>query len=170
MKKIKLGALLIIAALSIVAVGSAALASITFDRSVSAGEILVDTDDNVAIQITNISNYSELVKMLGDGAVTFDLNEAINSNVKSGFNTDATFSIGTPTSGVIRIKNNSDIPVDVYMTSDNNRALTLLPTTNSSSTIGVGSASDFYFTLDTGDQSATDILNAVLHVEGTSVQ
>ncbi|NLK27862.1 MAG: ABC transporter ATP-binding protein [Clostridiales bacterium] len=131
---------------------------------------VVDTDDNVAIQITNISNYSGLVKTQNDGTVSFNLNEAINNSAKSGFNTDATFTIGTPNSGVIRIKNNSDIPVNVYMTSDNNQAIKLNPTTSSSSTIGVGSASDFYFSLDTSDQNAAKSLNAVLHVEGSSVQ
>ncbi len=170
MRKMKLNALLIVAALCIAAVGSAALASISFDRSVSAGEILVDTDDNVAIQITNISTYSGLVKTQKDGTVSFNLNEAINNDTNTGFNTDANFMIGTPDSGVIRIKNNSDIPVNVYMTSENNQAITLYPTSNSSSTIGVGSASEFYFTLDTSDQNANKSLNAILHVEGSRVQ
>lgn len=168
MTKLKLSALLVIAALSIAAVGSAALTNISFDRNVSAGTILVDTDENVAIQISNTSKYAGLVKTEADGKVSLNLSQAINSNVNSGFNTDAVFSIGTPTSGVIKIKNNSDIPVTVDMTnaSSSGEAITLMPTNSSSNTIGVGAASDFYFTINTNGQDALKSLNAVLHVEG----
>ena len=168
MSKLKLSALLIIAALSITAVGSAALSNISFDRNISAGEILVDTDENVAIQITNVSAYTDLVQTEVDGKVSINLNQAINNNTNSGFNTDAQFSVGTLTDGVIKIRNNSDIPVTVSMSnaSNNNDAITLKPANSSSSTIGVGAASDFYFVINTHGQDATKILNAVLHIEG----
>lgn len=168
MKRFKLVALFIAAALSIAAVGSAALTSISFDRNVSAGQILVDTDQNVAIQITNTSRYTGLVKTETDGKVSINLNEAIGNNVNSGFNTDAEFSIGTPTSGVIKIKNNSDIPVSVSMTNaaGNNNAITMSPTNSSSSTIDAGASGDFYFTVNTNGQDALKTLDAVLHVQG----
>ena len=168
MKRLKLSVLLIIAIILVASVGSAALSSVAFDRNVSAGQILVDTDPNVAVQITNISSYTGLVKTGLDGKVTFDLNEAINNSVNNGFNTDATYSIGTQASGVIKIKNNSDIPVTVTFTNDanNQNALTLIPTSTSNVTIGVGSASDFYFTIDTNGQDAVESLNAVLHIAG----
>lgn len=169
MKRLKLSAVLIITALSIAAVGSAALSSVTFNRNVSAGQILVDTDENVAIQITNTSTkYPGLVKTGADGKVTINLNEAINNNVNSGFNTDALFSIGTPANGVIKIKNNSDIPVTVSMTNDagNINAISLIPANNSSNIISAGSAADFYFTINTSNQAAAKPLNAVLHIEG----
>ncbi|MDF2541561.1 MAG: hypothetical protein K0S47_1279 [Herbinix sp.] len=167
MKKFKVGALFLFAALSIAAIGSAALSSLSFDRSVTAGQILVDTDENVAIQISNTSTYAGLVKTESDGKVTLHLNEAINNNGNSGFNTDAVFSIGTPTSGVIKIKNNSDIPIKVTMSNDgNNNSITMSPTGNSSETIGVGAAGDYYFTVNTNGQDALTTLNAVLHIEG----
>lgn len=169
LKRLKLSAVLIVAALSIAAVGSAALSSVTFNRNVSAGQILVDTDENVAIQITNASTkYPGLVKTGADGKITINLNEAINNNVNSGFNTDALFSIGTPANGVIKIKNNSDIPVTVSMTNDagNINAISLIPANNSSNIISAGSAADFYFTINTSNQAAAKPLNAVLYIEG----
>lgn len=168
MKKFKLSALLIIVGLGVAAVGSAALSSISFDRKVSAGQVLVDTDANVAVQITNISNYPGLVKTGTDGKVSFDLNEGINNSLSSGFNTDALYSIGTAASGVVKIKNNSDIPVSVTLANDatNTGAITLVPVTGSSATIGVGSASSFYFTLDTNGQDAIKNLGATLSVKG----
>ncbi|MDF2538614.1 MAG: hypothetical protein K0S76_1635 [Herbinix sp.] len=168
MKKFKLSALFIIAALGIAAVGSAALSSLNFERNVSAGQILVDTDANVAIQISNTSNYVGLVKTDADGKVTLNLNEAINNNANGGFNTDAVFAIGSATSGAIKIKNNSDIPITVSMTNDasTNNAITLSPVNSSSSTIAVGSSGNYYFTINTNGQDALKTLNAVLHVEG----
>lgn len=168
MRQFKFRALFLVAALSIAAVGSAALSSVSFDRSVSAGQVLVDTDDNVAIQISNISNYEGLVKTQADGKVSLNLNEAINGNVAGGFNTDATFSLGTSNIGVIRIKNNSDIMVSVSMVNEamNTEAIQLIPTNNSSYDIRVGAASEFYFVINTYGQDASKLLNAVLHVEG----
>ncbi|MDF2822257.1 MAG: hypothetical protein K0R15_2705 [Clostridiales bacterium] len=168
MRKFKFNALLIVATISIVAVGSAALTNISFERSVSAGQVLVDTDENVAIQISNISNYDGLVKLEADGKVSLNLNEAINGSVTGGFNTDATFSLGSSTTGVIRIKNNSDITVTVSMVNgaNNSNAIKLIPTNNSSNDIGVGAANEFYFVIDTNGQDASKLLNAVLQVEG----
>jgi hypothetical protein len=167
MKRLKLGVLFLAAALSIAAVGSAALSSVSFDRNVSAGQILVDTDQNVAIQITNTSKYTGLVKTESDGKVSLNLNEAINNSTNSGFNTDALFSIGSAANGVIKIKNNSDMPVSVSMTNaTGNNAISLSPTSSSSSTIGVGASGDYYFTIDTNGQDALKTLNAVLRVQG----
>ncbi len=168
MKKFRLGVLLLFAAFGIAAVGSAALSGVSLDRTASAGQILVDTDQNVAIQISNTSKYTGLVKTESDGKVTLNLNEAINNSASGGFNTDAVFSIGSPTNGVIKIKNNSDMPVNVTMANDvgNNNAITMSPANNSSSTIGIGSAADFYFTINTNGQDALKTLNAVLKVQG----
>lgn len=168
MKKFKLTTLLILVALCIVAVGSAALSSVSFERSVSAGQVMLDTDPNVAIQITNTSKYENLVKTNEDGKISLHLNEAISNNKKSGFNTDALFSIGTASSGVIKIKNNSDIPVTVTLTNDvnNNNGISLVPSNNSSATIGVGASGDYYFTINTNNQDALKSLNATLKVEG----
>ncbi len=166
MKKFKFSFLLIIAALAIAAVGSAALSSISFGRSVT-GQVFVDTDENVAIQISNISNYVGLVKTDTDGKVSFNLNAAVGNRANGGYNTDANFSIGTASSGVVKIKNNSDIPVTVTMNNtSNNSAISLVPTNGSSATIGVGSSSNYYFTINTNGQDASKELNAVVHIEG----
>jgi hypothetical protein len=163
MIKLKLSVLLVASALSIVAIGSAALTNISFDRNIS-GQVLVDTDENVAIQISNTSKYVGLVKEDSNGKVELNLNEAINNNVSSGFNTDATFAIGSSSEGVIKIKNNSDIPVTISL--QDNDAIALLPTSKSSSVIGSGQAGDFYFTINTSGQKNLKELNAILHVEG----
>lgn len=168
MKRFKFGFILIIASISIIAVGSAALSSILLERSVSAGQILVDTDQNAAVQIANISNYNGLVKTEANGEVSLNLNEAIGNNGGSGFNTDAVFTIGSPENGVIRIKNNSDIPVTVSLINNESRnSITLNPAGISGNTIGVGQYGDFYFTIDTNGRNANDMLNAVLRIEGS---
>ena len=166
MSRFKLSALLIITALGVTAAGSAALSSLSFDRSVT-GQIMVDTDANVAVQFTNTSNYSGLVTADAAGKVSINLDQAINNNVSSGYNTDADFSVGSPEKGVLKIKNNSDLPIKVSLSDalDNN-AIALLPVNASSSTIGVGSSGDYYFTINTDGQTALKSLNAVLHVEG----
>lgn len=168
MKRLRISILLLVMALGITAIGSAALSSISFERSVSAGQVLVDTDPNVAVQITNISSYTNLVTLEADGKISLKLNEAIANATINGFNTDALFSIGTATSGVIKIKNNSDIPVTVTLTNDsgNTGALTLLPANSASPLIAAGASRDFYFTLDTNGQDAVKSLNAILKVEG----
>ncbi len=169
MKKLKLSVLLVVVAVAIAAVGSAALSSVSFDRSLKAGKVLVDTDDNVAIQITNISKYPGLVKADSKGKVSININEAINSNsnTNSGFNTDAIFTIGSTSSGVIKIKNNSDAPVSVSIINEsgNNNAITLTPVNNGNNTINVGGSSDFYFTINTTGLEPSKALNGVLHVE-----
>lgn len=165
MKRMKLRVLFLVAAVSILAVGSAALATVNFERNADA-RILVDTDDNVAIQIINTSNYDRLVKTAPNGKVSFDLNEAINNKANNGFNPDAIFTVGSPTNGVIKIKNNSDIPVTVTMNSAGDNAISILPVNSSEATIGVGSSSDFYFTIDTNGRSALENLNSVVKIEG----
>lgn len=167
MKRLKLSALLIIAGLSIAAVGSAALSSISFDRSVSAGRVLVDTDENAAIQITNISDYADLVETQTNGEVSLNLNAALGTNPNSGFNTDAVFSIGTSSNGVIKIKNNSDIPVTATLTNAGDQSITMNPVNGSGNTIDAGRSGDFYFTVNTGGKNAADLLNATLHIEGS---
>lgn len=168
MNKFKLGALLIISALSIGAVGSAALSSVSFDRTVNAGQIKVDTDQDVAVQFTNTSNYAGLIKTDSNGKVTLNLNEAINNNPTIGYNTDALFTVGSASKGVMKIKNNSDVAVAVSMVNDNKNAnaVTITPTSGSSSTIGAGSSADFYFTINTNGQEALKTMNAVLNVQG----
>lgn len=170
MRKFKLSVVLLVLAMSVVAFGSAALSSIAFERDVTAGSVLVDTDPNVAIQITNNSSYSNLVVTEADGKISLKLNEAINNASINGFNTDALYSIGTYSSGVIKIKNNSDIPVTVTLTNaaGNPGALTLLPSNDPSPTIPVGGFRDFYFTLDTNGQDAVKVLDAILRIEGSN--
>lgn len=168
MKKFRLSAVLMIAALLMATVGSAALSGISFDRGVSAGQVLVDTDANVAVQFTNISTYTGLVQTGTDGKVSINLNQAISNSSSSGFNTDAAYTIGTAASGVIKIKNNSDIPVTVTLTNDagNAGAITLTPVTTGSATITAGSSADYFFAINTDGQDAVKSLSAVLHVAG----
>lgn len=166
MRKLRLGALIILAGLSITAVASAALSSLSLDRNISAGKILVDTDDNVAVQISNISEYDGLVKIDSNGKVSLNLNEAINNNSANGFNTDALYSIGSNDEGIIKIRNNSDVPVSVTMNNTEGDAIAMLPVDGAGTIIDVGSAASFYFTVDTHGQKAGNVLNAVLHIEG----
>ncbi len=168
MNKFKFGVLFLLVAMSIAAVGSAALSNVTFNRNVNAGQVMVDTDQNVAVQITNISKYNNLVKTDATGKVSFDLNEAINNNKSNGFNTDAVFSVGNTSTGVIKIKNNSDVPIGVTMVNDANsgNALTLVATNNAGNTIAIGASADFYFTINTSGQAANKTLGATLRVEG----
>lgn len=169
MKSFKIGVLFLVAAFSIAAAASAALSNLSFDRSVSAGRVMVDTDENVAVQITNMSNYSGLVKTDADGKASINLNEAISTSFGKGFNTSAEFHIGTSANGVIKIKNNSDIPVTVSMTDESGSegAISINPVAGSGFTIEVGQAGEYYFTVNTfGKGASSDELKAVLHIEG----
>lgn len=166
MKKIKLFLLLTIIAISIIGVGSAALSDVSFDRSVSGGKILVDSDPNVAIQITDLPKYEGLVEIGQNGAVSLNLNKGISSNSNLGFNSDAVFSVGSAESGAILIKNNSDIPIVVSLTNDSSQnSISINPVNGSDYRIGVGQAVQFYFTIDTTGYSALEHLNAVMHIE-----
>ena len=167
MSKFKLGVLFIVTALMIAAVGSAALSYVSFDRSVNAGQVMVDTDQNVAVQITSASKYPGLVKTDPDGKVSLNLNDGINNNTNSGFNTDAVFTIGSSSNGAIKIKNNSDTSITVSMVNDagNNNTLSISPANGSNANIGPGASADFYFTINTNGQDALKSMKAVLRVQ-----
>jgi len=168
MKKLQIAALVLLAGLSIAAVGTAALSSLSMDRNISGGKVLVDTDENVAVQITNISDYDGLVKTDANGKVSFYLDEAISGDSGTGFNTDALYNIGSKQDGVIKIRNNSDVPVTVSMNSSDGNSISLLPVEGSGSRIDVGTAASYYFVVNTQGQKAGSTLNAVLHIEGSN--
>lgn len=168
MKRFKLSILLIVAALSIAAVGSAALSSLSFERDVTAGQILVDTDPNVAIQITGVGDYTKLVTENSNGEVSIDLNKVINRE-NGGFNTEARFQIGTGSNGVIRITNNSEIPVTVSLISASDltkNGITMIPADGGSNTITPGQSGDYYFVINTSGLPQGTVLNATLSVQG----
>lgn len=109
----KLSALFLVVALSVAAVGSAALTTIDFTRDAS-GQVLTDINGNAAVSFS--SPYANLlVDSDGDGEYSLDLNAAINDNSNLGYNTNATFTLGEGAEGAFQITNNSDINITVAL-------------------------------------------------------
>jgi hypothetical protein len=163
MQKFKLSALFILAALSIAAVGSASLSSVFFARSV-IGKVLIDTADDVAIQIiAKDQGYKELIKTDEYGEISIDLSKAIDKNASRGFNTDAVFGIGSLQSGVIIIKNNSDVAVKVD--SCENNMVSLLAANNTTDIIKPGEASEFSFIVNTKDVKDGQVINSTIQIK-----
>ncbi len=61
MKRMKMSALVLTLVLLVTATGAAALSSISFDRDVDAGLVLADTDENVAVQFTDLIEYDDFM-------------------------------------------------------------------------------------------------------------
>lgn len=148
MKKFKLSIFFVLAALCIAAVGSASLSSLSFNRK-TIGRVQIDTADDVAIQITaKDSNYKDIITTDEFGEISIDLSKAIDKNANRGFNTDATFGIGSLQNGIIMVKNNSDVSVIV---SNEGGSVNVLAANNTSNIISPGCASEFFFTVNTKD-------------------
>ena len=172
MKRTKLSALLIVAALSILAVGSAALTSIYLDRNVSAGSVLKDTDTGVAIQFTPMNGYDTKNIFVTDsstGEVSFDLTKAVaTGKTLNGWNTDARFLVGSASTPVFSLTNNSDLAVTVNF---NDSAIQGVDVVNliGSSTIAAGATQEYYFNIDTSNGAAGDAtktLGGILEIRG----
>ncbi len=171
MKRTKLSALLIVAALSILAVGSAALTSIYLDRNVSAGSVLIDTADGVAIQFTAMNSYDTKGVFVtnANGEVSFDLTKAVaTGDTLNGWNTDARFLVGSSATPVFSLTNNSDLAVTVNF---NDTAAEGADVVNliGSATIASGETQEYYFDIDTSNGTngdATKTLGGTLEIRG----
>ena len=172
MKRIKLGVLLIVAALSIIAVSSAALSSISLNRSVQAGAVLVDTTSGVAIQFTAMNNYDAKGVFItnSNGEISFNLKQAVASNdVLNGWNTAGHFLIGSQTTPVFAISNNSDLPVTVHFNDSASQAVGVV-TLVGSTTIAAGASQTYYYDINTtiSGVSTTAALEGTIEVRGGS--
>jgi len=163
MRKLKLSTLLILASIIIFSVGSAAMSTINFNRSINSGKILADTDPNVAVRIENISEYDNLLNFSDSGNVSLHLKEAIsNESDVLGINPSSLFRIGSADNGVIRITNNSDISVMAVL--DDSIGIQMDTTSDTNLIINPGSYTDFYFTISTYDIDIDTPMIATLHV------
>ncbi len=161
MKNVKLSLVLIVVALMVAAVGSAALASISLDRTVEAGQVLTDIDPNAAIVFTADAAYSTVIDSAtkANGEVILDLNGAISNTLTEGYNTEATFAIGTSAAPVFYITNNSDAPVAVNLSGANGGLSLVNP-----GTVPAGGKVGFYFAIDTHGVAAGSSIGGTLTV------
>ncbi len=161
--RIKIGALLIAVALLALTYGSAAMTSLTIDRTVTAGTVKTDTDANVVVKFAALGAYTSLMSTDADGVVSFDLGEAL-TNGATGFNADAQFAIGSTTAGVFQITNNSNISITVSLSGGGTGLVLKDLTGATSSTITSGSAQSFYFEINTAGMAAGSSLGGTLQI------
>lgn len=162
MKKLRLSALFLAAALLVTAVGSAALSNISFDRTVNAGTVLSDTNLNVAVKFEDTSNKPGFMVTSTAGIVSFNLNAFVSSGV-GGFNANTTYTLGAANDGVFKVTNNTDRSIQVSL-SGASKGLAMLPVTGGSTILTSGASSEYYFTLDTTGYTAETALTGSVHI------
>ncbi len=163
MKSLKLSIALMITALMIAGAATAALSTLSLDRSVSAGTVLVDTDSGAAVSFTALGSYGTSGVMVTDGTtgeVSFNMVKALGA-AGTGFNTSGTYTIGSASAGVFSITNNSDIAITVALASATG-GLTLNAVT--SATVAAGATGTFYFSINTAAQNETTTIGGTIQV------
>ena len=158
MKKKFLAAL---AAVAVVAIGSAAaaLVTLTLDREVEAGVVTSDFG-NAPIVFAALPGNAGAILEDGDGEFSVDLTKAVGVLDFDGFNPDALYVIGDD--GLFTITNNSDDVVNVSL--DGTTGLVLV----GNATIAPGATATYYFTLNTNGMGEGDPINGVLTVESVN--
>ncbi len=167
MKKIRLSLALVLIALLVAGIGSAALSVISLDRTVEAGVVLSDVDSNVAVQISALGNYDEigLFNEAASGEVSFDLKAVLSTAGDSGWNTDAHYVIGSAANGVFQVTNNSDVSVVVSLASVTG-GLTLVDSTgdNNGTTVVAGASQTFYYDIATAGVNKATVVGGTLQI------
>ena len=160
--RIKIGVALIVVALLALTLGSAALTTVTIDRTVTAGTVKTDTDANVVVKFAALAPYTTLMSTDADGVVSFDLSKVLTAPA-SGFNADAQFTVGSAAGGVFSITNNSSISITVSLAGGTGLVLKDL-TGATSSTITSGSAQSFYFEINTTGMANGNAIGGTLQI------
>lgn len=165
--RLKLSVVLIFIAILTISYGAAALTSVSLDRDVSAGTVLVDTDANVAVKFEALTGYTTFLSQSG-GKVSFDLSKAINDVTTRGYNTESQFTIGNAASSVFRVTNNSELAITISLNGVNGLKMydvtDVEATTISPRTINPGLSSSFYFKIDTAGVPAGSAISGTIQV------
>lgn len=162
----KLSALFLVVALSVAAVGSAALTQIDFTRD-TAGTVLSDTASNVAVKFTAVTDYEAAVDEAANGEIAIDLNDAfaaVTNQASNGFNPNAVFTVGDGT-GIYTITNNSDSEIIVTL-EQATTGLTMSPI-GGDNTLLPGDTTAFSFTIDTNGKAKDAPLTGKVTVAAT---
>ena len=160
--KIKIGVALIVVALLALTLGSAALTTLTIDRTITAGTVKTDTDANVVVKFAALAPYTTLMSTDADGVVSFDLSKVLTAPA-TGFNADAQFTIASASGGVFSITNNSNISITVSLAGGTGLVLKDL-TGATTSTITPGAAQSFYFEIDTTGMANGSAIGGTLQI------
>ncbi|MDD2534073.1 MAG: hypothetical protein PHC86_05185 [Eubacteriales bacterium] len=169
MKNVRLSLALVLIALLVAGIGSAALSVISLDRSVEAGVVRSDVDADVAVQFAALGSYGDNGFVSVDattGEIAFDLKKAVSNSANGGWNTDAHFVVGSAANGVFEVANNSDVAVKVSLTGATG-GLTLKDSSGAaagSSVIEAGSADSFYFDIATAGVNKATAIGGTLAV------
>jgi len=139
--------------------GVAALAEVDMEREIEA-TVESDTEDGVAVQFKIGDEYDDKgVAEVDDetGLISFDLDEALEVDGEDeAFNPDATFQIGDDDNEVFSITNNSGVDLQISVEVDDapeDASITLNDDEEGPITISSGDDNDFYFTLNTGENT-----------------
>jgi len=161
--RIKVGVIIITVATLALTYGSAALTSVTIDRTITAGTVKSDIDKNVSVKFEALESYESMMRVNKKGVVSFDLSQAM-INGADGFNPDAQFTIGNAKAGVFQITNNSNISIKVSLKPGVHCGL-VLKDSNGEKTptiIDSGKAQSFYFEIDSTGSFAGNTINGIL--------
>jgi hypothetical protein len=154
--------------------GTAALTSVTIDRSVEASIAADNSTAAVKLECVDNSaalgtNYTPLC-IYTNGVLTLELHRAVDSTGTIGFNPDAIFVVGAAAadSRVLRITNNSGISIKVQMPDVSDILMKLEVTgatvnTTTPHVLTAGTSAEFFFQINT-PASLTTPLTATLQI------
>jgi hypothetical protein len=154
------------------AIPTSALTAVTLTRPAQAEVVSDNSTAAVHIECINNSgglNYSNVCDYGATGAVTLRLKNGIGGSA-TGFNPAASFTIGSTNQRVVKVTNNSMIPVKVWLDGSNSQLKmydaggTLRDSNTNAASISSGASQEFYFTVDTTSASSGQTLSATLHV------
>ena len=159
MKSLKLTLVLVAFALVIGIVGSAALATVSIDRSVVAGTVKADNAVGAPVIFTAGTNFTAAATTdATTGVFSIDLGKALATGV-TGFNAKAIFTVGAALNDVFTIANNSEKLLTVSLSAATG-GLTLV----GDSTIASGSTGHYYFNVDTTGVTKGDLIGGTLQL------
>jgi hypothetical protein len=153
--------------------GTAALTSLTVDRTVTASVAADNTNAAVKLECLDNSpggtNYSPLCEYT-NGVLQLQLHKALSADGSIGFNPDAAFVIGAAGAGsrVFRVTNQTANDIEVWVDSAGSAIKLNRETDGASVTsaakeeLAPGAAREFFFTVET--PASTDPLTATLRV------
>ena len=144
MKSLKLALVLVAFALVIGIVGSAALTTVSIDRSVVAGTVQADNASGAPVVFTAGTNFTTTATTdATSGVFSIDLGNALASGV-TGFNAEAIFTVGASGNDVFTITNNSEKSLAVALDGATGGLILV-----GDATIAAGNVGHYYFRVDT---------------------
>ncbi|OPL08500.1 MAG: hypothetical protein AVO33_11140 [delta proteobacterium ML8_F1] len=162
--KAVIGSFLIIILLLVGGIGSAAIASLEFSREISGGTVVADLDADAAVTFTPLPGYESYLRSRDNGALFFDLLEALDDESPGGFNSGAEFSLGSVGNEVFSVTNNADLPVSLLLVESSGG----LKLQGEGDFLSPGETGRYYFVIDTRGVPRDTEIRGTLQVRSLS--